>query len=75
MMAVEAAQSLVDGNINLKLPPEILSNIFQFLTFVDLKQALLVCRYGRPSWQHIILQVVEAGWGEAFLVGQAEATI
>ena len=45
MMAEEAAaQSLVDEKINSKLPPEILSIIFQFLTFTDLKQALLVCR-------------------------------
>ena len=44
MVEEAAAQSLVDGKINSKLPPEILSNIFQFLTFTDLKQALLVCR-------------------------------
>ena len=31
-------------NINSKLPPELLSNIFKFLPFSDLKEALLVCR-------------------------------
>ena len=43
-MADEASQSLVDGKINSKLPPELLCSIFQFLPFSDLKQALLVCK-------------------------------
>ena len=32
------------GNINSRLPPELLSNILEFLPFSDLKEALLVCR-------------------------------
>ena len=34
----------IAANINLKLPPELLSAIFRFLPFSDLKNALLVCR-------------------------------
>ena len=40
----EETKSLFVGNINSKLPPEMLSNILQFLPFSDLKVALLVCR-------------------------------
>ena len=31
-------------NLNSTLPPELLTNIFHFLPFADLKNALLVCR-------------------------------
>ena len=31
-------------NINMRLPPELLTNIFHFLPFADLNNALLVCR-------------------------------
>ena len=34
----------IKANINSKLPPELLSAIFRFLPFSDLKNALLVCR-------------------------------
>ena len=34
----------IEANINSKLPPELLSAIFRFLPFSDLKNALLVCR-------------------------------
>ena len=34
----------IEANINSKLPPELLSAIFSFLHFSDLKNALLVCR-------------------------------
>ena len=34
----------IKANINTKLPPELLSAIFSFLHFSDLKNALLVCR-------------------------------
>ena len=43
-MAEETKSLFVVGNINSKLPPEMLSNILQFLPFSDLKEALLVCR-------------------------------
>ena len=33
------------ANINSTLPPELLSAIFRFLPFTDLKSALLVCRW------------------------------
>ena len=32
------------GKLSSKLPPELLSNVFQFLPLSDLKNALLVCR-------------------------------
>ena len=35
----------IEANINSKLPPELLSAIFRFLPFSDLKNALLVCRW------------------------------
>ena len=35
----------IQANINSRLPPELLSEIFRFLPFTDLKSALLVCRW------------------------------
>ena len=40
--------SLSIRDINSSLPPELLSCIFGFLSFGDLKNALLVCRYCEP---------------------------
>ena len=55
------------------LPPELLCNIFNFLSFSDLKTALLVCRSvyqiyctSQPTFA---TQVVEGGGGGAILVG------
>ena len=38
------------GNINSRLPPEMLCNVFHFLPFSDLKEALLVCRSVSSKW-------------------------
>ena len=40
----EMIAQLPIANINQKLPPELLTAIFQFLPFDELKNALLVCR-------------------------------
>ena len=40
----ETIAKLPIANINEKLPPELLTAIFQFLPYADLKNALLVCR-------------------------------
>ena len=39
------SDEVLNANINSKLPPELLSVIFSFLPFSDLKKALLVCRW------------------------------
>jgi len=51
------------ANINSTLPPELLSAIFRFLPFTDLKSALLVCRWWRKMgedpclWAKFKLQI------------------
>ena len=46
---VVMVDQLPTPNINKKLPPELLTIIFQFLPYDDLKNALLVCRWvGKP---------------------------
>ena len=40
----EMIAQLPIANINQKLPPELLTAIFQFLPYKELKNALLVCR-------------------------------
>ena len=37
--------TVFETNINSKLPPELLCLVFQFLSFSELKEVLLVCRY------------------------------
>ena len=44
-VAAMADQLSPVGNINSKLPNELLTIIFQFLPFDNLKSALLVCRF------------------------------
>ena len=41
----EMIAQLPIANINEKLPPELLTAVFQFLPYDDLKKALLVCRW------------------------------
>ena len=41
---VNKMASLSIRDINSALPPELLSSVFGFLPFADLKNALLVCR-------------------------------
>ena len=38
-----------ESDINSRIPPELLSIIFQFLPFSDLKHALLVCKRWRDD--------------------------
>ena len=56
------------------LPPELLCNIFNFLSFDELKTALLVCwsvyKIKYISQPTFVTQVVEGGGGGASLVGQ-----
>ena len=41
----EMTAQLLIANINEKLPPELLTAVFQFLPYDDLKNALRVCRW------------------------------
>ena len=45
-----------NANINSKLPPELLSVIFSFLPYSDLKKALLVCRWKQMQAKFICIQ-------------------
>ena len=72
-MAMSGKGSLV-GNINSKLPPELLTNILQFLPFSDLKVALLVSRsVSTQNWtMRYFLQALEGVGGASKIVGEAE---
>ena len=70
------------ANINGKLPPELLCNIFSFLTFADLKKALLVCRSNKTAYTWNVieitrqirpLQVVEGGGRATGPLGKPQA--
>ena len=50
----EMVAQLPIANINEKLPPELLTGIFQFLPYDDLKNALLVCRWVLNNFKHAI---------------------
>ena len=50
----ETIAQLPIANINEKLPPEILTAVFQFLPYDDLNNALLVCRWVLNDFDHAI---------------------
>ena len=62
--------------VNLRIPNELLTIIFQFLPFGDLKNALLVCRLAKLKKKILscfqilfkFLKAVEGGWEAAMPV-------
>ena len=61
--------------VNLRIPNELLTIIFQFLPFADLKNALLVCRLAIETKKEDFVQIlfnflkaVEGGWEAAMPV-------
>ena len=61
----EMIAQLPIAKINETLPPEILTAIFQFLPFDDLKKALLVCRSVLNDFNHAIGLKIKQSLGDA----------
>ena len=65
-------QSSAEMNINLRLPPELLTRIFYFLPITDLHNAVLVCRLTRKKEIRFLFafQFLEGTWKAGDIVEQ-----